>query len=547
MCFPVAGELKLAFVRYYNSFNDCDNGLGRGWEITPYALHFPNKKANVSFEKKIYPRQCYLKIIVRTGNSEDEYVLSGLDPNQNPLYTRQDGVYQLIEINHAGYVLFQKNLGSVAFDSEGKLTTIADMRGYAIHFSYQGACLKRMVHQDGRKIDLHYQGDRLVQVEGPGNKVIQFECNQNGQLISSNMGGHVTTYDYDQEQHLRKMTSPKSDVIFRAKYDSYHRIKEICFGKRAYGKQDYNLGEKRSKITLKDGSESTTQYDDRYRKTECIDALGYALRFKYHPTKNFGKPIAITNKLGYKTRYRYDNAGNISQLKNANKDVWYFLYDADNHLIATRNPTGNGEFYVYAQGKLTHCFHHASLELNDKKQLTGNVHYDPNIVTHYHYDGQTGDLLAVTDPEGVEKKFTYDSNGLPITRELSPGCSIENTYDERSRLRKKQMGKAVFTYEYDDLDRIAKVIAPSGDIQYEYDGNNNVTAIHDQRGNTTLLEYNDLNNLVKVVDAEGGVILYEYNEMNQLKKVEFPNHLIKEIEYDSLHRPIKQISKGIVL
>ncbi len=543
ICLPVRGDLKLAFIRYYDSFNDRDNGLGRGWEITPFSLYFPSKKALMRFNPTGKQLDCYPNIIVRSGDSEEEYRLCGLEEGLRPIYMSRDGAYQLIENSGGNFVLFRKNLGKLVFGKLGKLLRIIDNRGIELKYFYEGDRLIEIAHQDGRKIDLHYNDERLVKVVGPGNKTINFECNPIGLLISSSEGKSKTLYKYDSQQHLCSMVAPKGNLIFEADYDDYHRVKEISDGKGLSFKKEYMLAKKRSKTTMQDGRTSIIQYDNHNRVVKQIDSMGNSINFAYREGLKFGKPLFITNKLGHVEENHYDQAGNLSYRKNANGEEWHFLWDEDNQLIGVKNPSGWGEYYVYDQGKLTHCYHYANLKLDQNGKLTGQIEYYMDYVTRYDYDQQTGDLLSITDAEGVEKKFFYDENGLPIRMGVSEECFVENSYDNRSRLRKKQMGKRLYTYQYDQLDRLAKVSSSSGEISYDYDFNGNIIAIHDQKGNPTAFEYNERDDLVKVTDAEGGELLCEYNEFGQLKKMTYPNHLIQEVEYDPLNRTSKQIFK----
>jgi len=453
----------------------------------------------------------------------------------------QEGVYQLMENSGGNFVLSRKSLGKLIFDKGGKLLRITNNKGIAIKYLYEGERLIEISHQNGRKIDLHYHEERLVKIIGPGNKTIDFEFNSLGLNTTSSVGNCKTSYHYDNQQHLCSMIAPKGNVIFKAEYDDYHRIKEISYGKDLSFKKEYVIAKKRSKTIMPDGRTSIVQYDNQNRVVKQIDAMGNSTNFEYQPGLKSNKPLYIRNKLGHVEENHYDKAGNICYRKNAKGEEWHFLYDENNQLIGIKKPSGWGEYYVYDQGKLTHCYHYADLKLDQNGKPNGQIEYYLDYATHYDYDQLTGELLCVTDAEGVKKSFLYDENGLPIRMQVSEGCFVENTYDKRSRLRKKQIGQCHYTYQYDQLDRLVKVITSSGEINYDYDFNGNITAIHDQKGNVTTFVYNERDDLIKVVDTDGGELHYEYNEFGQLKKMTYPNHLIQKVEYDSLNRTSKQI------
>ncbi|NJK63452.1 MAG: RHS repeat protein [Synechococcaceae cyanobacterium SM2_3_1] len=129
----------------------------------------------------------------------------------------------------------------------------------------------------------------------------------------------------------------------------------------------------------------------------------------------------------------------------------------------------------------------------------------------YEIDGQTGDINAITDPNGNVLTFTDD--GL-----------FSST------------GKSI-TFGRDSQGRITTVTDPMGNvIRYDYDANRDLVAVTDREENTTQFKYEEPSRehyLTEIVDPLGRTgARTEYNPQGQLEQILDVNDSAIQLEYD---------------
>ncbi|MEJ8555001.1 RHS repeat domain-containing protein [Tepidibacter sp. Z1-5] len=101
----------------------------------------------------------------------------------------------------------------------------------------------------------------------------------------------------------------------------------------------------------------------------------------------------------------------------------------------------------------------------------------------------------------------------------------------------------IYTFEYDDLDRIKKIDSPTGlRSKYYYDANHNLHKIENDSistGNINtsfVIAYNELALPQVITDAKGKNIYYEYDKNVNLSNIKYPNGKQIYYEYDSANR-----------
>lgn len=145
---------------------------------------------------------------------------------------------------------------------------------------------------------------------------------------------------------------------------------------------------------------------------------------------------------------------------------------------------------------------------------------DTGASTRFTYF-KTGDVATITEPGGLVTRYTYDALGRTKSRtELAAGVASTTTfeYDEASRLRRTVMPATT--------DAITGVEHQQQVVQtYDADGNVVTTEVSDVKGNdqprVTTYEYDDRNRLSRVVDPLGNEVNYGYDRFgNQTSMVD---------------------------
>jgi YD repeat-containing protein len=235
-------------------------------------------------------------------------------------------------------------------------------------------------------------------------------------LKSRNVGGELTSYDYDGVGQLKKVTLPDASFLSYT-YDDAHRLT---------GMSD-NLG---NSITYTlDAMGNRTKEDVR----DPANALAQTRTRVFNNLNQLFQEIGAQNQT---TQYAYDNQGNVTSVTDPLNHATSNQYDA----------------------------------LNRLKQVT-----DPNSgVTQYGYNG-IDQLVSVTDPRNLATTYNYD--GLAnLNSQASPDAgATNNTYDAAGNLLTQTDAKQqVTTYVYDVLNRVTSITFQDGTKQtYAYDQGTN--------------------------------------------------------------------------
>jgi len=176
----------------------------------------------------------------------------------------------------------------------------------------------------------------------------------------------------------------------------------------------------------------------------------------------------------------------------------------------------------------------------------------------YEIDGESGDLLTATDPNGNQLTFTdggiFSDTGRDITFErdaqnrivaiIDPeGNRIEYSYDDQGNLAAvadregnvtqfvydvpdrphylneiiDPLGRSGVRTEYDSDGRLSSLKDASGQtIGFSYDPDNQLEITTDPLGNTTIFEYDERGNTLQRQDALGGITKFSYDEDNNI-------------------------------
>ena len=104
-----------------------------------------------------------------------------------------------------------------------------------------------------------------------------------------------------------------------------------------------------------------------------------------------------------------------------------------------------------------------------------------NLITEYNYDAQ-GNVLTVTDPNGVVHRYVYDALGRRIAEHVdSNGLNITTRYryDAKGNMVNKIDANGNLTrYVYDNADRLVATLDSLGsEIKNYYDDNGQIIQV----------------------------------------------------------------------
>lgn len=389
-------------------------------------------------------------------------------------------------------------------DSAGRLTSITDPRGnapgadagdYTTSYTYDDA-------------------DRVTRVTDPLGHTSSVTFNKDGLVARvRDAKDRDTTYAHDADGHVTAVQGPDPAISpSQASYDANGNV-----------------------LTTTDEAGRTTSYtyDLANRVTKAQSPIGtYSLGYD-----RGGNLTAVTSPTGAKTGLLYDTAGRLAKIDypTGTPDVTY-AYDSH----------GNRTQMTDGAGTVTYTY-----DALDRPQSVAR-----GTSTYRYAWDPTGNMTAVTYPDGTRTGYTFDGDGLLKT--VTEGTATLATYghDPAGQLTSATLPDgSTRTRAYDRAGRLTRTTDRSGDTTlldeaYTLDATGNPTAIEHVDGATDTFSYDPFDQLVKACfntstcdenatdfikwtyDATGnrtretrpaGTTDYAYNAAGQLTKTTAPD------------------------
>ncbi|WP_052702762.1 RHS repeat-associated core domain-containing protein [Paenibacillus beijingensis] len=307
-------------------------------------------------------------------------------------------------------------------------------------------------------------------------------------------------YTYDNAGNMIKATdnvNPSNTTTYS--YDALSQLKSVSNvvdGVTQTTSYGYNMLGNLTQITYPDNKATTKQYDE----------LGRLIR---------NSVIAVSGKNNIESYY-YDGNDNQTKLIDRNGSRFKYTYDNRNQLKKKEivdtswNPISGEETISFGYdlaGRRT--------SMSDG---TGN--------TSYAYNSSTGDLKAVTFPDGKKITYDYDANGNRNVMNDPFGFNTYYHYDSRNRL--DAVGPSIdFATDFDAKyqyfnDNLLKQITQRNGVttSYTYDGKNIGTLVEKKSDGSLLNSFSysyDNNGNLKTRTENGTTNSFIYDELNRIK------------------------------
>ncbi|SFT04974.1 DNRLRE domain-containing protein [Marininema halotolerans] len=461
--------------------------------------------------------------------------------------------------------------------------------------------LKRLTDISGLKVAFAYDDEgRLTKItEGEGKKdakVYQLSYEYNLIRTITDPKGNTTRVYYDDYGHMTKLYDREdklTTVEYRSTADSDEKAVTIVTDPKGRTMATtFNDDGKPVEVVNAANEKTTFTWDDDLNLTKLTEPGGAVTTWTYDEHGNaLTKTDAINNakdeadRKVTKMAYTYKLDGNVADLVKVTSPegrVTTYDYDEEGNLTSATSPKGNattdkGDFttsYTYASGGL----------LTSVKDAKGNVTkysgYDANgspqtitdaegNATKVDY-GERGEVLKVTDAEGVTSTMTYDGFLRPLTQTMpkEKGKTITipaPTYDANDNvLVETSPNKAKVTYTYNKNDWVTSALLPADKdggaerkVTYSYDDAGNLIKETAPKGNATPEDaddfatkyvYDQLNRIQAITNSKDERITYTYDHTGNLIKVtepkgnqtEDPEDYTTTTAYDLNHQAIKE-------
>ena len=381
---------------------------------------------------------------------------------------------------------------------DGPRTDVADVTTYAYYADDDSDAAKRgnlatitnAASHTTQITSYNAHGQPLSSVDANG-LVTAFTYDQRRRLKTRDVGGEITSYDYDDAGQLTKVTLPDTSFLSYS-YDGAHRLT---------GMQD-NLGN-RSAYTL-DAMGNRTQ-------EQVFDPGNTLAQTRSRVYSSLNRLFQELGALNQTTEYGYDNQGNVTSVKDPNNHTTANQYDA----------------------------------LNRLKQVT----QPGTVITQYAYNGLDA-LTQVIDPRGLATGYTVDGLGNLALQSSPDTGNTSKTYDDAGNLLTQTDAKSqVTTYVYDALNRVTLITFHDGSKQaYAYDQGTNgigrlssITETDPANAQTSLIQYaydqhGRVDTQTHTFAGTSYVVGYDYDAFGRLGGMTYPSGRTVTYGFDSVGR-----------
>jgi RHS repeat-associated protein len=226
--------------------------------------------------------------------------------------------------------------------------------------------------------------------------------------------------------------------------------------------------------------------------------------------------ISQTNPLQNSTTFTYDNAGNLSQITDAENRITQYSYDKNNRKIKKtilNAESDQTETWVYGElgtpfaGRLIEKHfptYWQELKYDTRGRITRRINHlegNKTQTTQYSYDA-AGNLEKTLDAKERATTYTFDALGRQ-TQVTTP--DLKNTLTT-----------------YDNRDNVLTVTDPNGHTirTYTYDRSNRKLTESRPLGNSEITTYDNSGRVATTTDAKGQKSQYTYNDAGELSQIE---------------------------
>ncbi len=423
-------------------------------------------------------------------------------------------------------------------DAQGP-TAVTDGIGRQLNFTYRQVgindtrrYLTGVEDQAGRRITFTYEEDPG---DNPGRVTLR---------SITNASGDVWTYSYDGSGHdlVADVEHPRGNSTFvqtyrtnttlrgsvRTQTDAYSNTAQIAAeqfadddpvtrfkyinadGTERVFEHDH-YGRVLRSVTYEDGKRLDFNPDNtRDIVTRVTDSMGDSTAFDYHPET--GRIAAVTNNEGHAVACTYTARDQTFVNPAAPTDtVTFTFYD----LTRVDYPDGTHDALAYdARGNVT-------------------THTDRAASAWSFEHNARGQVTRVINPTGGGTSYAYNDDGTLASATDSETGGVTNGYDVYKRLVSVTHTGGTCRIDYDLNDRVTAVTDERGETwNYDYDANGNLLRATDPAGNAASYVYDLMDRVRAYTNRLGKTTRYAYDERGRLASVTDPNGSTTRFAYD---------------
>jgi RHS repeat-associated protein len=286
------------------------------------------------------------------------------------------------------------------------------------------------------------------------------------------------------------------------------------------------------------------RYDAAGNLTEVVNSSGLPLRFTYD---DHGRMIGWDDRVGTWYRYTYDADGRVVRTSGSARCLdGEIRYDRDNRVTVEVNSLGHATSYHYNEAwqveRVVDPLGHATTHEWDRYDRKLAVTDPLGRTTRYTYD-RAGDLARVTRPDGRHTTISWNRHHQP-ERIVGPDAATwQREYDSRGNLTAAtDPAGAVTRHGYDPLGRPTTVTDALGHTRrIETNAAGLPIAVTDPAGAVTRIQRDSFGRVIAVTDPTGGVTRFEWTVEGKPAARTLPDGTTETWRYDAEGNPIEHV------
>ena len=498
---------KFTVVRHLNNTR-CDEGFGYGWtcSLSSRIIHCVNNTIDKTY------------LVLKENLSKIENMLERLNAynEHHPNFPRQE-IDDLIAF-YNGRLEDYTYLIALCEEEIERNNQNKELNKYVAYGRFS---------KEENYFDIN---ESIIYVDADGcSSIFYYEGDGEWKALSKIIAADITIRGLNAKGKYSKDASVEGgfEVRYRngsVKYYSKYGILEKERDRNKNTTTYTNLDGRINQITLKTGEKITVERNSANQITKIEGPVSGAASYAY---KNGKLMFAFGNRM-FSQKYDYDSESYLTKITKADDTFVQINYRADQdkkYVSSVTNENGDNESFLY--------------DFSDRELL------------HSTFDGKSekvawndlGNVIYKMDETGSEFIFENNREGL-ITSQTVNSVKYDYSYNDYYDFIKSENSDAVMYTDYNEGGFVKRQVDADGFYyKYEYDENNNLTALYYCDNLISTCTYYD-NGLLKSLYENDCIYNYEYNTYGSLTrktKIERKNNeekiYCKQWQYDEKNRP----------
>lgn len=432
---------------------------------------------------------------------------------------------------------------SYRYDEAGRLAAMIDALGNRCGYEYDAAGrMTREVNIGGMEFRFRYDGQgRCVETTGPdGFDRNLLEINELARLTRvTDPLGHVTAYQWNEAGQVEREISPLGNIKVTA-YDDHGRIIAQTSPTGATTAYEYDERGDRVKITAPTGGVTQHEFNENHQAIGITDPAGHKWSWSFDGA---GRAVSWSDPLGNTWNYSHNRRGDLVSIKDPLSYERRFAWDGLGNLTSATDWLGHRTAYEYdEEGRVKAVIDPLGYRTEAENDALGRIrllrHPDGAVrrFTWNVYD----QIVEYTDEVGATTRWRYTPCGLlrKVIRPHSGQIKFKYTNVPGQLVTVTNENGVEHFYEYDADGRMIKETDFGGRItRYAYDKDGQVSEITNNANQRTELKRNAAGAVLTVNCDDGSRITYEYDARGYLIKADNGDCPVAR-EYDAAGRLI---------